>query len=371
MKGSIRDVVVIGAGPAGAVSAFGLARAGHSVLLVDRAVFPRSKVCGGCLSARSLAWLGAAGLETVIEPGLGEPFDEVTIYLPGGSARSFALPQGRAVNRADLDHRLVDRAVAAGAEFRSGVGAQVLPARIGDAVRPIALGTGETVAARVAIVADGLGHPSLAGLSVVRPLSRIGLGAVVHGLGDSFRGVQMAISRSGYVGMVGIGGGCLNVAAALDPARVHESGPAPAVAGVLADCGLDVPRSLAGARWSGTKPLSRCLIRPAGFRLLVLGDAAGYTEPFTGEGMSWALEDALSAEGLLARGFGEWPNEIESDWVRSARARRRRDWLGRWAARVLRSPLAARTAFGVMERLPGVARKGIGMAQAPVGAVAE
>jgi 2-polyprenyl-6-methoxyphenol hydroxylase-like FAD-dependent oxidoreductase len=207
--------------------------------------------------------------------------------------------------------------------------------------------------------------------SVVGPLSRIGLGTVVHGPTDPDRGVRMAISRSGYVGMVGIGGGCVNVAAALDPARVNESGPAGAVEEVLTDCGLDAPGSLATARWSGTKALSTRLLRPAAFRLLVLGDAAGYTEPFTGEGMSWALEDALEAERLLAPGFGEWDGAIERAWIRSVGSRRRRDWLGRMAARVLRSPRAARAAFGLMERLPGVARKGIGMAQAPLPAVAE
>lgn len=373
-RGRIHDAVVIGAGPAGAVSAYRLARAGFVVLLVDRAVFPRSKVCGGCLSARSLAGLGAAGLETVGR-GLGEPFDRVTIHLPGGSARTFPLPEGLAVDRARLDQRLVHRAVAAGAEFRPGVQAQVLPTRIGDTARSIALGTRETASARVAIAADGLGHPSLDGLasisSVVRPFSRIGLAAVVDGGGDPDRRVRMAISRAGYVGMVGIGDGRLNIAAALDPSRVHESGPARTVERVLADCGLDVPGSLAGARWSGTRTLTRRLARPSAFRLLVLGDAAGYTEPFTGEGMSWALEDALAAERLLLSGFGDWHEHIESDWARSVRSRRRRDWLGLLAARVLRSPLASRAAFGSMERLPGVARRGIGMAQASIGVAAE
>jgi hypothetical protein len=89
------DVIAVGAGPAGACAARELARAGRSVLLVDKSSFPRSKVCGSCLNGRVLSALEAVGLGALVEEAGGVVLDglrlavagaEVTLTLPGGAA---------------------------------------------------------------------------------------------------------------------------------------------------------------------------------------------------------------------------------------------------------------------------------------------
>lgn len=371
METSTRDVVVIGAGPAGGVSAFRLARAGYGVLLVDRARFPRQKVCGGCLSARTLGLLGEAAMDDVAASVGGQVIDSLTVHVPGGTARRFSIPEGLATTRAELDQRIVERAVGAGVEFRHGVAARVLPVRDGEESRRVALGAPnrEIVRARVVIAADGLSHPSLAGLdsdeTIVRRLSRVGVGSVVDGWSHSVEGrvVRMAIGRFGYVGMVGVGNGRMNLAAALDPTRLRSERAPEMASRILAECRVEAPPVLSNAIWMGTPALSRRTVHPAGYRLLLVGDAAGYTEPFTGEGMAWALEDAREAERLLAGGFACWRSEIESAWAVHVRSRRRRDWFGGAMARVLASPAAVRVSMNLVARAPMLAHRGIGRVQ--------
>jgi flavin-dependent dehydrogenase len=246
-------------------------------------------------------------------------------------------------------------------------------ARSDDTTRRVALVGGdvrEIVRARVVVVADGLLHPSLSTLPAlgreVRKASRIGVGAVLFAPGSADTGtVRMAIARSGYVGMVGVGHGRLNVAAALDTRAVRAHGPGATIAGILEACGHRPDSSIDDARWHGTPALSRRLIRPAGRRLLVLGDASGYSEPFTGEGMAWALSDALAAGRLLSRGLADWDPRIESEWLGHLRTRGRRGWTSGAVARILRSPVATRAAVTLAAGVPALARGTIRAFQSP------
>src|SRR6185295_11001479 len=105
------QVVVIGAGPAGAVCAFRLAREGKKVLLVDRAIFPRSKVCGSCISARTLEHLRTAGLASIIDEhmkSLQAPVISQINLCTASGAVPLPLPQGRALSRASLDLAIIE-----------------------------------------------------------------------------------------------------------------------------------------------------------------------------------------------------------------------------------------------------------------------
>src|SRR5262249_6618229 len=109
------DALVIGAGPAGSVTARELARRGLRGLLVDKANFPRAKVCGCCLNAAAVATLRRLGF------GHGPPGAVPRGRVPIGAAGHTAclgLPRGRALSRGAFDARLVDEAVKGGAEFR-------------------------------------------------------------------------------------------------------------------------------------------------------------------------------------------------------------------------------------------------------------
>ena len=114
----------------------------------------------------------------------------------------------------------------------------------------------------------------------------------------------MAVDRHGYVGLVRIEGGLLNIAAVLAPDFVKRAGgPPQALAAVLAEAGFPAITSLADADWHGTLPLTRRTSSTASRRVLVMGDAAGYVEPFTGEGMAGPLPLPSQRPRLLSAGF--------------------------------------------------------------------
>ena len=96
------SVTVIGAGPAGAVAARELARRGVNVLLVDKATFPRPKVCGCCLNAAEIATLDAIGLGHVPVAGGAVPLKRVRVAA-GRRSAELPLPGGVAVSREALD----------------------------------------------------------------------------------------------------------------------------------------------------------------------------------------------------------------------------------------------------------------------------
>ena len=123
------DAVVIGAGPAGAVTARELARRGCSVLLVDKAHFPRPKVCGCCVNGAAVKTLARLGLGSVLANGV--PLHDVRIAAGRRSAR-VKLPCGVALSREAFDFALVREAIAAGVVFRDGVSAEL---KVGDSLR--------------------------------------------------------------------------------------------------------------------------------------------------------------------------------------------------------------------------------------------
>ena len=102
----------------------------------------------------------------------------------------------------------------------------------------------------------------------------------------------MTIGRRGYVGITRVEGGKICLAAALDVDYVREAGMRKAVLQILQDAGTPVSKSLRQLSYHGTPPLTRHTPVLADERLFLLGDAAGYVEPFTGEGMAMAWTGA-------------------------------------------------------------------------------
>ncbi|HXY33782.1 MAG TPA: FAD-dependent oxidoreductase [Planctomycetaceae bacterium] len=302
------DVAVIGAGPAGALAARQLALRGLRTLLVDRNSFPREKVCGGCISGLGRRLLERVGLTELLEPPSAAPLARFDLAA-GGRRVSFELPAGAAVSRLHFDVQLVRRAVSEGAAFLGGTPALVRGLAFGGRFRTLFLQHEDQpvrVRARIVIAADGLGRSSLkrhrAFASQVAAESRIGLGATLSAAASEVAPgcVLMSVAKDGYVGMVHVPGDALNIAAAVDPNLVRDQGPAEAVRAVLIQAGVEPPPGLASAEWRGTGLLTRQSPRHSARRLLVLGDAAGYVEPFTGEGMTWGMLSAMLSAPLLA-----------------------------------------------------------------------
>ena len=380
------DVAVIGAGPAGSVLARELASRGRSVVLIERATFPRRKVCGACLSGHAVRELTAAGLNGLLTEHGAIPQTGFRLGVGGRSRRAAFVETagGVALSRARFDAALADAAVAAGAVCRFGTSARVGPE---GTVTLKGVASGELRAGAVAIACGlrgagavwsrdrqgaspddrvsretlpaGRGSTSLT--SAVRPGSRVGAGCEL-GAGefdaDFFAPgtIHMAVAAGGYVGATVTEGGELNLAGAYDLSFLKaEGGPGPASAAVLTAAGFPAPETLATAAWAGTPPLTRAAGDVAAGGVFLIGDAAGYVEPFTGEGMGWAIASARAAADPIEAFLNGDPT-AGAQWRTAYRRSvgRRKGWC-RAVAAAARTPLAARAAAAALNRAPALA----------------
>ena len=321
LSASCWDVVVIGAGPAGGIAALETARRGRSVLLVDKSRFPRYKVCGGCLNGRALGVLQRVGqLEIVKRRGKAI---HTFVLAVGNRVARLPLPAGVSMSRQAFDSTLTDAAIREGAEFLDGC-----KAALGKQHRDgwvVTLSRGRDcveVFARMVLAADGLGHSLREARqqdSTIHRTSPLGAGVMLQdGAGAYQQGeILMAVARGGYVGMVNVEDGRVNVAAAFRPEFVRRCGGlGRGAVSILQEAGVRVPEGLGDAKWRGTRHLTRRPHNQAAHRLLVLGDAAGYVEPFTGEGIAWALESGREAAALACRSIESFDSRVERIWTR-------------------------------------------------------
>lgn len=293
------DVLVIGSGPCGSVAAREAARRGLRTLLVEKSSMPRPKVCGGCLAQGGIATLQRLGLDHVL--GGATTLGSLTVRAFARRA-SVHVRELRGVDRAHMDALLLRAAVNAGAHVLDQTLARVHSAAEGAVDLRCGQNT-RRIAARSIIVADGISGGSLADAPpfdwIVARHSKVGLGAVAQEpLNVDPHTIVMCVNRDGYVGLAPIAHAGTAVAAAIRPEALGRDGGARALlAGILRDAGmrLDLPDDLP---LRGTAQLTRRRTCVESGRVLIAGDAAGYVEPFTGEGMSWALRS-----GELAAAF--------------------------------------------------------------------
>lgn len=356
------DTVVIGAGVAGAAFAAGVASPDRRVLIVERSAWPRQKVCGCCLNAAAVGSLDRLGLLHRLRP-LAASLDRAELHA-GGRSAAFARPGGLALCRSVLDRELVTLALDQGAEFSASTTAWIA-ARYGTKGWTVNLRTltGERrVTSSLVVAADGLGGASLKALPDFAPRTAahpwFGVGAIIpEALAPRVPAgvVRMHIAPHGYAGLVRLPDASINLAAALDPAWTkHVGGPAPAIAAIMVEAGGAAikPHELP---LRGTGHLTRRRDRTADAGLLVLGDAAGFVEPFTGEGMAWALAGAETAAGMVNAGLSaETLAEAWQRWcIHHLRARQRSCAAVRLA---LRSPRLVSSLLALMSAVPSARR---------------
>lgn len=343
------DAVVVGAGPAGAVVARQLARGGARTLLVEAKRFPRAKVCGGCLNPRVVAALERIGLGDLPALKVGLPLRVTELRSPRARL-SVELPSGIAVSREPFDNDLVHAAVAAGAVFLPETTAVVGPLAADGCERTVRLSNQRSaweIRAAVVVCADGLARISTRDLpefaTVTGTNALIGAGALCHMSGDEDLAageVLMAIGTGGYVGVVRVEGNQLNLAAAVRPARVRECGGLSAtVRAILTECQGAIPVGYSSAEWHGTPPLTSAPRNVAGERIFLIGDAAGYVEPITGEGVAFAIESAIAAAELACEGIKGWSPALAYRWRQQHSAIvRQRQRMCRYLSTLLRYP---------------------------------
>lgn len=347
------EAIVIGAGPAGSVAARQLARAGLRALLVDRVALPRTKVCGCCLAPRGVRRLESLGLESALE---GATALQRLRVISGGREASLAAPGYRAIGRDVFDVRLASLAGEAGAELLWPASARISPdgrVRITQGEEEIAL------CAAVVVVADGLGGLSLSERTdaawTIAPRSRMGAGATLAEapLAMEDREVVMLCERAGYLGIVRLPDGRYDAAAAFDPRAVRNAGGPARLAAEFVRRAGGVGDAASAARWKATGLLTRRRSAVERDGVLLVGDAAGYVEPFTGEGMTWAIESADEAAAHVAamlRGAGG------ESWTRAhSRLLGARRWRCGLVAAGLRRPMFVRLAQMAMSTFPQAA----------------
>jgi flavin-dependent dehydrogenase len=361
------DVVVIGAGLAGSLTALLASRAGARVLLVEKKAFPRDKVCGGCLNTAALGVFDRAGLLPGVA-ALGGAWLERYELFAGGSPLRIPLAGGVSLSRGRLDAWLFTQARLAGVHGLDQIQAQVVDSPdLRSLTRVVELSRAgqplQQVEARLVVVADGLAHTSLQRqpgfADHVARHSHVGLAAraaLPSAATSPARGtIAMAVGTGGYVGLARDESGDVHLAAAVDPQVLRSAGgPAACVATLLQQAGHPLHAACGDLAWLGTGPLTHRLNPAAAHRLFVVGDALRYVEPFTGEGMAWALQGAERLAPLLLRALAGWRPEFISEWNQPPHHGR-----GAWCRTLtaaLRVPWLVRPVVAALRRTPRVAR---------------
>ncbi|WP_328462340.1 geranylgeranyl reductase family protein [Actinoplanes sp. NBC_00393] len=312
------DVAVIGAGPAGSAAAIAARRAGARVLLLDRADFPRDKTCGDGIAAEAVDVLTGLGVPDVTRGY--RPIERLRLVSPGGAVAARALPRpAHTVPRRVFDERLVRAAVAAGVELRRHTVREVREEHT--------VVIDGTFRAHVVIGADGAG-------SVVRRSLGAGVNPAGH-LAIAIRGYRPSTNTGeqvivttrqrwpAYAWEFPIGDGTANVGYG-ELLRGNALSRA-YLAGRMAEL-------LPGSDPAGVRghhlPLSTHRPAPGRGRVLLAGDAFSLVNPFTGEGIFYAVLSGALAGAAAARG----PHDV---------VRRYRDALNRRLGRHLRHSSAA------------------------------
>jgi len=316
------EVAVVGGGPAGAATALLLANLGHEIVLLERAPQWRWRACGVFAGPAAVEALRRLGLPDEELAPIAQPVAAMRVESARGA--SFGLTYGGTGSLADsavgfdrrgLDTGLLDRAAAAGVAVRLGsqVEAVKLDGRQPRLTVANASGDASTLEPSVVVGADGLRSilGRAAGVEANAPFP--GRTALTFHVPTPWSGLvadrppyaRMCVLQDGYIGLAPVPDGRINVGIVLGRSwsdRLRRDGATTVAASVLASVGVHgdgaTPLPVLD-RVAGIRPVSAAVRRRSGDRWLLVGDAAGFLDPFTGEGIHRALASAELAAPVI------------------------------------------------------------------------
>jgi len=345
------DVAIVGSGPAGASCAAFCARAGLRTLLLEREKFPREKVCGDCLNPSCWPVLERLQIAQRVRALPHGKLSRVDFVPISGRTVSVPLPHGAeiAVKRSLFDELLLVGARSLGALVQEATTVSALspPDRASESWRITAGAI--SFEARVIVAADGR-NSTVARLMGLLPRSekeRIGLQThwpLPAGFGER---VVLQFLPAGYSGQAPIGNAELNLCLVAKPGGI-------AALKTWAEKRFGIPPA---HTWRTITPLRRAPLLPARTGLFFVGDAARVVEPFTGEGIYYALRSGeLAAQAIIAaqQNGGNLTSAARSYTAAHEQLYRGRLWLNRLARAAVLHPRLTSTGLGLARLHPSL-----------------
>src|SRR5947199_3433258 len=330
------DVAIVGGGPAGSSCAAFCALAGLDTLVLERENFPREKVCGDCLNPSCWSVLERLGLQQQIRNLPHSKLDSVAFIAIEGHEVVVDLPTGDAcglsVKRSLFDDLLLKRACEVVPHVLEG---KTVTALANGGRWKIQTATAETFSAQTLIGADGR-NSTVARLSSLLPQptrERVALQAHIPLPQNFGRRVVLQFLREGYSGQAPVNETELNLCLVGTPPTISKSRQ-------WADRHFEIA---AHQPWRTITPLTRSPVSCAHENLLFIGDAARVVEPFTGEGIYYALRSGeLAADAIKKIIRGKDRQLALRDFAgASAEMYHGRLWINRLARAAVLSPRIA------------------------------
>jgi len=311
------DVLVVGAGPAGAAVSILLARQGYHVLLVDRATFPRDKACAEYLSPACTPLLAQLGVLDAILTAAPQRLQGMRVIdYRGRSCWGRFIQDGKclyglALPRLVLDHLLVEQACREGVELRTGfwVRRPLLDGQRVCGVSGQQAQYRETVRARLVIAADGVQSTLARRLSLVQRIHWLRhVAFVTHyaGIHPVRPWGEMFLIPSGYIGLAPVSDSLVNVSVIVRAAHLAAAKKtAQAFFAQTVQAHPELQQRFAQAirvkNLLTTGPMAQRTACPQQDGIMFIGDAAGFFDPFTGQGIYLALHSATLAAAVAHR----------------------------------------------------------------------